>query len=591
MKSRFTLLTWKKNLSFSIKPRFLTTLILTFLLVFSSNAFSQTDVPCLTNDLFASETLNGTDEVLTLTDCNLLIEYNEVLNAFDGDEYIFTAVDNNNSEASHITIRSGSFDGPVLGSGFSPVTVTSDIDGALYAHYTLNEFCEESDINCITTTVQCISCNYDCPIIAANIGDTCDDGIAETVNDVVTADCLCLGTSSFDCPLLSADIGDACDDENPDTVNDTVTIDCNCVGTNIFDCPLLSANIGDSCDDGNPETENDVVSVECNCAGIIPVPANDLCENAETLVVYEPGECPENQTTGTTLGASDETGAFSCDPGDYVWPDVFYTFNSGSYSNIQMYVLLNSQTDMVIELTDGCGGPSEFCWIGEYNNIIDVSPNTEYTLRIGANDNFGEVGTFSVCLSGASDCPLLDANIGDSCDDGNANTINDVVNADCNCEGEEPESGSLSGTADWNISCGTTGLAMEFYEPGTTSLIYSYLTTMDEFGAYDLGGGILVGNYDIYAKIDGHLSKSYLNETISVDANTLSLGSFIAGDLNNDNGINISDISILVVSFGSSDGDENFNFLADMNCDGNVNIVDFSIAAIGFGMTGETPED
>ena len=41
------------------------------------------------------------------------------------------------------------------------------------------------------------------------------------------------------------------------------------------------------------------------------------------------------------------------------------------------------------------------------------------------------------------DCPALEANIGDSCDDGNPNTINDVVNGNCVCEGIIPPDGSV----------------------------------------------------------------------------------------------------------------------------------------------------
>ena len=33
------------------------------------------------------------------------------------------------------------------------------------------------------------------------------------------------------------------------------------------------------------------------------------------------------------------------------------------------------------------------------------------------------------------DCPDLQANIGDACDDGDPNTENDMVNADCGCAG------------------------------------------------------------------------------------------------------------------------------------------------------------
>ncbi|MCL4283286.1 MAG: hypothetical protein KJZ58_13620, partial [Flavobacteriales bacterium] len=56
------------------------------------------------------------------------------------------------------------------------------------------------------------------------------------------------------CPNQPGQIGDACDDGNANTADDVVTADCACVGTVIWDCPALEANIGDACDDGNANT-------------------------------------------------------------------------------------------------------------------------------------------------------------------------------------------------------------------------------------------------------------------------------------------------------------------------------------------------
>ena len=79
-----------------------------------------------------------------------------------------------------------------------------------------------------------------------------------------------MGTVIWDCPALEANIGDACDDGNANTADDVVTADCACVGTVIWDCPALEANIGDACDDGNEATLDDVITEECVCEGVIP---------------------------------------------------------------------------------------------------------------------------------------------------------------------------------------------------------------------------------------------------------------------------------------------------------------------------------
>ena len=124
----------------------------------------------------------------------------------------------------------------------------------------------------------------------SNPGDMCDDGDANTTNDVIQADCTCSGTPVtpvVDCPNLNANIGDSCDDGNPNTSNDVVQANCTCAGTPVnpgVDCPNLNANIGDACDDGNPNTNNDVVQANCSCAGTpVTPPPGPGCNGAYSV--------------------------------------------------------------------------------------------------------------------------------------------------------------------------------------------------------------------------------------------------------------------------------------------------------------------
>lgn len=807
--------------------------------------------PCLGDTQWLGVTMTGTNQLLTIATCNLTSDYSVIENVVSGDEYTFVSTDNDGVEPVFITVRSGTFDGAVIGAGFSPLTVISDVDGSLFPHYTADELCDFTSIGCFTSTVQCITCPVYCEELDLGVGDACDDGDPNTFNDTVNADCICqgapendlcsdaieldcdayvvgtnvgaslntgcdgderqtvwysftadelssvfmttcnpetnydtdinmytgscdgglvcftgwggsgyidgnagcsfqtwasegtftaeqgvtyyiavtgfyaVGSSSgwegnfglsltcetiYDCPLLSANIGDACDDGNVNTINDVITADCNCegevpaataslltlpcggqviqitgalsgpngggtatsdtrtiysfapdgvggiipsysgsawpyvlIGSSInvpaeisasitfnelgylsvngrlayqfvgdgspadasgpggpwsyflpngdesqdacpVDCPILGANIGDACDDGNPNTLNDVVTVDCICAGVLPVPANDLCENAESLDVNLPGDCAGNETEGTTLGATSSSD-LGCEGPN---PEVFYSFNSGEYTNIQFNIAEITTTDILLTIYEGgCDGLEVYCSTN-FNVLLTLTPFTDYIVEISTNPGFGDFGSFSICLEGAYDCPLLAANIGDACDDGNPNTDDDTVNSDCNCEGVSNEVAVLTGSADWNNSCGDRGLTVNFYEPGTNVLVISFSTSIDANGDFNLGE-VPVGTFDIFAKIDGRLANGYYNETITVGANSLALGSFIPGDLNNNNGINITDFSLLNISFGSSEGDANYNFLADMNCDGNVNIIDVSILNIGFGQVGDSP--
>ena len=83
-------------------------------------------------------------------------------------------------------------------------------------------------------------------------------------------------------------VGDPCNDGDPNTINDTVQSDCECAGEIIEDDVLGCTDsaacnynpqatqddgscvlVGDACDDGNPETINDVITTGCECAGEI----------------------------------------------------------------------------------------------------------------------------------------------------------------------------------------------------------------------------------------------------------------------------------------------------------------------------------
>jgi len=65
------------------------------------------------------------------------------------------------------------------------------------------------------------------------------------------------------------------------------------------------------------------------------------------------------------------------------------------------------------------------------NVNLDVYMNTSVYFRF-----FGTTGSsWSGDIADGVDCPALGLNIGDPCDDGNATTINDAVNANCVCVG------------------------------------------------------------------------------------------------------------------------------------------------------------
>ncbi len=158
--------------------------------------------------------------------------------------------------------------------------------------------------------------NDDCAPYDVNfpkpVGTACNDGNANTVNDVIQSDgCSCVGTfdacaakggdsdgdgicNNDDCAPYDFNfpkpVGTACNDGNANTVNDVIQSDgCSCTGTfdtcasnggdsdgdgvcNNQDCAPYDANfpavVGSSCNDGNSSTVNDVIQADgCTCAG------------------------------------------------------------------------------------------------------------------------------------------------------------------------------------------------------------------------------------------------------------------------------------------------------------------------------------
>jgi hypothetical protein len=157
-------------------------------------------------------------------------------------------------------------------------------------------------------------CQPNNPAYPATPGSACNDGDANTENDVVTANgCGCAGTPIDPCAALGGDSdgdgvcnandcqpnnpaypaipGSACNDGDANTENDVVTANgCGCAGTPIDPCaalggdtdgdgvcnandcqpnnPAYPATPGTACNDGDANTTNDVITADgCGCAG------------------------------------------------------------------------------------------------------------------------------------------------------------------------------------------------------------------------------------------------------------------------------------------------------------------------------------
>jgi hypothetical protein len=150
------------------------------------------------------------------------------------------------------------------------------------------------------------------------------------------------------------------------------------------------------------------------------------------------------------------------------------------------------------------------------------------------------------------------------------------------CVEENPP---LDITMTWNSGCYTRDAVITLCEPGTDNAVSTYEVVVTNTGSFTLP--IEMGTYDLLIKVEGHLQKGIANVEISEEGGQVDMGSFINGDINGDNYINILDASVLNSSYGLTTGMSNFNDTSDLNCDGMVNILDASILNANYGTGGD----
>ena len=90
---------------------------------------------------------NGTPTVIST--CTFEEEHSQVTGIAGGGTYAFAS-----SLGSYITVRSGTFDGPVVAEGLSPVQLTAVDNSDLFPHWNVNATCSTDDTECAETSVQ-----------------------------------------------------------------------------------------------------------------------------------------------------------------------------------------------------------------------------------------------------------------------------------------------------------------------------------------------------------------------------------------------------------------------------------------------------
>ena len=270
-------------------------------------------------------------------------------------------------------------------------------------------------------------------------GTACNDNNVCTTNDVWSQACVCAGTPdntdsdgdgtpncSDNCPNVAGQQGSACNDNNACTINDVLNASCACVGTpdntdtdgdgtpNCSDnCPNVAGQQGSACNDNNACTTNDVLNASCVCAG--------TTDNTDTDGDGVPN-CSDNcpNVTGQQGSACDDNNAL--------------TINDVLNANC---ICIGTPVGCVVagDCNDQDACTSDAC----VSNACVYTPITTDTDGDGTPD----------C---SDNCPNVAGQQGSTCDDGNALTVGDVLNANCVCIGT-PVGCVVAGDCDDQNAC------------------------------------------------------------------------------------------------------------------------------------------
>lgn len=108
---------------------------------------------CTFTSAFGTATIPANNSIVTISTCSFAGEYSTINGAVNGQTLNFTS----SVATDFITIHSGTFNGPVVAFGTTPLSFANTFTGTLFAHWATNAACGTQS-TCRTTTVQCTSC-------------------------------------------------------------------------------------------------------------------------------------------------------------------------------------------------------------------------------------------------------------------------------------------------------------------------------------------------------------------------------------------------------------------------------------------------
>ncbi|MEX2485231.1 MAG: hypothetical protein WED10_11745, partial [Brumimicrobium sp.] len=127
---------------------------------------------CLNTSSFGSASAPTSNITETISSCNYQTEYSTISNVVAGETY-----EVNSDCGGYITVRSGSYNGPIVEEGNAPLSWTATSNDNHYIHWNTDSGCGTAS-NCCETTITCTSCPA--PVPPAN--DDCSSSFSVSVN-------------------------------------------------------------------------------------------------------------------------------------------------------------------------------------------------------------------------------------------------------------------------------------------------------------------------------------------------------------------------------------------------------------------------
>ncbi len=323
---------------------------------------------------------NSDGTVTTITTCNWQTEYSTITGIVANTAYEFTVANN-----LYITVHQGTFNGPVLGHGYSPLTVVATSNANLYPHWNVNDACGTAQ-NCAATTVRRF---LDCvpPTVSVSTENDCDN-------------------EQFTVFVLVSDTGDASALSFVYTMNGGgLTVE---TGIGLGYHPLGPFPLGSLIDltvvhDGNADCNvvvNDITNLPCAIISCGPDTYTHCYGNNENYLVHYQGDSNLPLSLHFNSGAVSPSGndALVIHDGLYITDPILFSGvgNGGDLTGVTV-VSTNPLHALTLHMTSNAsfscadGGVSP-----EWNYTVECSSCTQPVGEAGPTVPDCDAGTFTV---------------------------------------------------------------------------------------------------------------------------------------------------------------------------------------------------